>query len=262
MVLPSFLLPRVENIADEVGGKGEPRRVAISTSPTARATDRGIIFKCPDALETRCKPRARSQCLVSLHFARRSNDRLLSFAKKMKKHNRVHRDGRRSTRGSTREKFEIAGSRAAGNESPVGMARLLIPSELRNPFPSNSLNYSASSSSSSSFSTFSSPSRPPPAPRLFRLTFPGCIPHSARVGIQRPHNRLLTRSIFLLLSSLVHSPPLSSLFLFLLSTLGALLLLPPRLGRIFHRHRNAVLLFPRKRNETEEERRRREHERG
>lgn len=37
---------------------------------------------------------------------------------------------------------------------------------------------------------------PPPAPRLFRLTFPGYIPYSARVGIQRPHNRLLTHSIF------------------------------------------------------------------
>lgn len=65
---------------------------------------------------------------------------------------------------------------------------------------------------------------PPPAPRLFRLTFPGYIPYSARVGIQRPHNRLLTHSIFLpypltrplsahppfsLLSSLIRSFPLS-----------------------------------------------------
>lgn len=168
----------------------------------------------------------------------------------------------RSTRGSTREKFEITGSCAAGNESPVGMARLLIPSELRNSFPSNSLNYSASSFFSS---TFSSPSvLPPSAPRLFRLTFLGYIPHSARVGIQRPHNRLLTHSIFLSLSCLTpHSPLLS---LFLSSTLGALLLPPLHLGRIFHRHRNAVLPFPRKRNETEEERRckrrRREPERG
>jgi len=72
--------------------------------------------------------------------------RLLSSAKKMLwEIYRVHRDDR-STRGSTREKFEIAGSRTAGNESPVGMARLLIPSELRNPFPSNSLNCSFSSS--------------------------------------------------------------------------------------------------------------------
>lgn len=131
---------------------------------------------------------------------------------------RVHRDDRGSTRGSAREKFEIAGSRAAGNESPVGMARLLIPSELRNPFPSNSLNCSASSFSP--FALFLA-LRPPPTPCLFRLTFPGYIPRSARVGIQRPHNRLLTHSIFLPLSSRAH-PPLSSLSLFFSYPLSAL----------------------------------------
>lgn len=94
---------------------------------------------------------------------------------------------------------------------------------------------------------------PPPAPRLFRLTFPGYIPYSARVGIQRPHNRLLTHSIFLpypLTRPLSAHPPFSLSLSFSASSSFHC-----RLGRIFHRRRNAVLPFPRKRNETEEERR-------
>lgn len=83
---------------------------------------------------------------------------------------------------------------------------MLIPSELRNPFPSNSLNRSASSSSSllPSFSFYRGSSS-------FSSHLSRLIPHSARVGIQRPHNRLLTHSIFLPhpLSSIRQAHPLS-----------------------------------------------------
>lgn len=147
---------------------------------------------------------------------------------------------------------------------------MLIPSELRNPFPSNSLNCSASSYFSSLSSSlfyrgslfFSS--------HLFRL-----IPHSARVGIQRPHNRLLTHSIFLsrsYSSFLAYSPGSSFAsssipirFWHLVPSIVEFLA-ASFIGTGKGRQGNAVLPFPRKRNETEEERRckrrRRELKRG
>lgn len=151
-----------------------------------------------------------------------------------------------------------------------GTVRLLIPSELRNPFPSNSLNRSVSSSFSSLPSSSSYRGSSSFSSHLSRL-----IPHSTRVGIQRPHNRLLTHSIFLLRphsSSLAYSPgssfASSSLFIRFWHLVPSIVefLAASFIGTGEGRQRNAVLPFPRKRNETEEERRckrrRRELKRG
>lgn len=73
---PLFFEPRVENIADEVSGEDKLCRVAISTLTTTRQRMR-IILKCS-------MPRVVSHapCLVSEHFARRSNDAIPLFRQK------------------------------------------------------------------------------------------------------------------------------------------------------------------------------------
>lgn len=118
------------------------------------------------------------------------------------------------------------------------MARLLIPSELRRPLSIQFIELSLPHPSLLSLrpSSFSS--------HLSRLYTSLC----PRVGIQRPHNRLL--SLILLLSSLARFLSLSPFF----SRIHSRRLFSFH-HRIFHRHRNAVLPIPRKRNETEEERR-------
>lgn len=135
---------------------------------------------------------------------------------------------------------------------------MLIPSELRNPFPSNSLNRSASILLFFLLLLLH-------YVVLLRLLVFFVSPFLA-IYLTLPASvfkDLITDSSLILSSSPILSPVRSQLILlslfshplFLSLSLSASSSFHRRLGRIFHRRRNAVLPFPRKRNETEEERR-------